>query len=252
MNKGAVWITRGNQSQRLRRATRVLQAGDQIHFYYDERVLAETPPPARLVADCGEYSVWYKPRGMRSQGSKWGDHCTVMRWSEQHLKPERTSYTVHRLDLATHGLILIAHSKTTAASLAKLFRERAVIKHYRAVVHGRFDSNNNNDGGITNIDAPIDGKSARSDVRLIEHATDGSRSLVDVRIYTGRKHQIRRHLAAIGHPVVGDRMHGTGNTDGVDLQLTAWMLSFECPITQQPAKFTLPDELHCYALHGNE
>jgi len=245
MSKGAVWITRGNKSQRLRRAKRSLQAGDQVHLYYDERVLAETPPGPALIADKGDYSVWHKPRGMRSQGSKWGDHCTIMRWAEQHLEPERTSYTVHRLDLATDGLIIVAHSKTMAAKFGHLFRERRIIKRYRAVVHGAFATTDT----PRSIAEAIDGKAARSEISLVEHSADGSRSLVDVRIYTGRKHQIRRHLAYAGHPVVGDRLHGSGEKDGVDLQLTAYLLAFDCPADQKPVEYRLPDKFHCYALN---
>ena len=82
MNKGAVWLSRGKTTQRLRRVGRSLQKGDQIHLYYDEAVLAAEPPEPKLIADEGAYSVWYKPYGMLSQGSKWGDHCTVDRWAE--------------------------------------------------------------------------------------------------------------------------------------------------------------------------
>ena len=243
MTRGAVWITRGNQSQRLRRAKRALQAGDELHLYYDARVLAETPPEPDLIADKVDYSVWHKPRGMRSQGSKWGDHCTIMRWAEQHLQPERTAYTVHRLDLATNGLILVAHSKSMAAQLAELFRERRIKKCYRAVVHGDLS----HAATPLTITEPIGEKSARSDVTFIELVADGAQSLVDVQIHTGRKHQIRRHLAGIGHPVVGDRLHGSGATDGLDLQLTAWLLAFDCPVEGRPVEYILPNKFHCYA-----
>ena len=237
MNKGAVWITRRNSSQRLRRATRPLKADDQLHLYYDARVLAQIPPEPTLISDKGDYSVWHKPRGMRSQGSKWGDHTTIMRWAEQHLKPERTSFTVHRLDLATNGLILIAHSKTMAAALAKLFQERQITKRYRAIVSG--DLSHLSQPLL--IDQPIDEKSARSEVSFIELSENGKQSLVDVRIYTGRKHQIRRHLSSLNHPIIGDRFYGSGNSDGVDLQLTAYLLAFTCPVDNAPVEYRLPE-----------
>jgi tRNA pseudouridine32 synthase/23S rRNA pseudouridine746 synthase len=237
MNKGAVWITRRNSSQRLRRATRPLKADDQLHLYYDARVLAQIPPEPTLISDKGDYSVWHKPRGMRSQGSKWGDHTTIMRWAEQHLKPERTSFTVHRLDLATNGLILIAHSKTMAAALAKLFQERQITKRYRAIVSG--DLSHLSEPLL--IDQPIDEKSARSEVSFIELSENGIQSLVDVRIYTGRKHQIRRHLSSLNHPIIGDRFYGSGNSDGVDLQLTAYLLAFTCPVDNAPVEYRLPE-----------
>ena len=91
MNKGAVWLTHGTSTRRLRRATRALQAGDSLHLYYDETILTRNPPAPTLIADEQQYSVWYKPGGILAQGSKWGDHCTLTRWAEQHLKPQRVS-----------------------------------------------------------------------------------------------------------------------------------------------------------------
>ena len=238
MTRGAVWLTRGSNSRRLRRAKRTLKAGDELHLYYDARVLAEVPPEPTLIADVGGYSVWRKPCGMRSQGSKWGDHCTVMRWAEQHLAPERTAYTVHRLDLAATGLILVAHSKTVAAALAQLFRERRIEKHYRAVVTGDFSQQPD----PVRIEQPVDDKAAISEISFRQLSADGKRSLVDVRIETGRKHQIRRHLAALGHPVCGDRLYGTGDEDAGDLQLTACRLAFQCPVTDRPVVYELGSE----------
>ncbi|MDH5361443.1 MAG: RNA pseudouridine synthase, partial [Gammaproteobacteria bacterium] len=65
MQKGAVWYTRGKHTQHLRRAKKLLQPGDSLHLYYDEKVLGETVDGAELIADEGDYSVWYKPYGMR-------------------------------------------------------------------------------------------------------------------------------------------------------------------------------------------
>ncbi len=231
MTKGAVWLTRGRSTQRLRRAKRALQTGDEIHLYYDAGVLAELPVEPALVADVGGYSVWNKPFGLRSQGSKWGDHCTVTRWAERHLQPQRSAFVVHRLDRAANGLILVAHSKTIAAALSGLFRNREVEKHYRAWVSGDFSGQEN----PCRVESALDGKEALSEF-VFARADDG-RSLVDVRIETGRKHQIRRHLAELGHPIIGDRLYGNGEEDGEDLQLTACLLSFHCPIADQVVEY---------------
>jgi len=236
MTQGAVWLTRGGHTQRLRRAKRALRAGDELHLYYDADILAEEPPAPDLIADVGEYSVWNKPYGLRSQGSKWGDHCTITRWAERHLQPERPAFTVHRLDRAANGLILVAHSKGMAAELAKIFRSRKIEKRYRAFVTGTFAS----DEDPLRIEQPIDGKEAVSEVSLISVSNDGAQSLVEVRIATGRKHQIRRHLAELGHPVVGDRLYGNGEADGVDLQLQAFLLAFRCPVSNQKVEYQLP------------
>jgi len=235
MTQGAVWLTRDGHTQRLRRAKRKLRAGDELHLYYDEDVLAETPPEPILVADVGEYSVWNKPYGLRSQGSKWGDHCTVVRWAERNLSPERPAFTVHRLDRAANGLILVAHSKSMAAALSQVFRSRKVEKRYLALVAG--DMSDIPDP--LRVDKPIDDKSAVSEVQFLELSDDKTQSLVEVRIETGRKHQVRRHLADLGHPVIGDRLYGSGEDDDVDLQLTAFLLAFRCPVSGRKVEYRL-------------
>jgi tRNA pseudouridine32 synthase/23S rRNA pseudouridine746 synthase len=235
MTQGAVWITRGRNTQRLRRAKRSLRMGDELHLYYDAKILAAVPNEPKLIADVGEYSVWDKPYGLRSQGSKWGDHCTVVRWAERHLAPERPAFTVHRLDRAANGLILLAHSKSVAGSLSKLFREREVEKRYRAMVSGDFSAQ----ASPLRVEQEIGGKSAVSEFQHSEQIAGGQRSVVDVRIETGRKHQIRRHLADLGHPVIGDRLYGSGDADGMDLQLTACFLAFQCPLSGERVEYQL-------------
>lgn len=234
MNKGAVWVTRGRNTQRLRRATRKLQAGDEIHLYYNPAVLDEQPAMPSLVADTGDYSVWNKPFGLRSQGSKWGDHCTVARCAERQLRPQRPAFVVHRLDRAAKGLVLIAHTKRVAAALAKLFSERAVEKRYCTWVAGDFSAL----GSPVRVDNQLDGKQSVSEFFFVRR--EGDRSLIDVRIETGRKHQIRRHLAELGFPIRGDRLYGDGVSDGVDLQLTAYLLAFCCPVAKKPVEYRLP------------
>ena len=233
MTKGAVWLTRGSNTQRLRRAKRKLCPGDEIHFYYDTEVLAEEPVEPALVADVGGYSVWNKPYGLRSQGSKWGDHCTVVRWAERNLQPERPAFTVHRLDRAANGLILIAHSKAMAAALSQLFSTRAIEKRYRAWVVGDLSEQAED----VRVDEDIDGKQAISEVSFQALSENRERSLVEVRIETGRKHQVRRHLAHLGHPILGDRLYGDGENDGVDLQLTAYLLAFRCPVSGKRVEY---------------
>lgn len=235
MTQGAVWLTRADHTQRLRRAKRKLREGDELHLYYDEDVLAEIPPEPELVADVGDYSVWNKPYGLRSQGSKWGDHCTVVRWAERHLRPERPAFTVHRLDRAANGLILVAHSRSMAAALSKIFQSRKVEKRYLAYVTGDMSDQPN----PLRIEEPIDDRNAVSEVTFEEANADKTQSLVEVRIETGRKHQIRRHLADLGYPVIGDRLYGTGEEDGVDLQLTAYLLAFRCPVSGEKVEYRL-------------
>jgi tRNA pseudouridine32 synthase/23S rRNA pseudouridine746 synthase len=170
---------------------------------------------------------------MLSQGSKWGDHCTVYRWAEQQLVPQRTAFIVHRLDRAASGLIMLAHSKRMAKQLSMLFQQRQIEKHYHVWVQGHCQQ-------AQRIDIPLANKAARSHIKLLQYNAANNSSHLEVHIETGRKHQIRQHLAHIGFPVVGDRLYGRDNQDQ-DLQLRAYSLRFICPITQTERYFQLAD-----------
>ncbi|HHI91923.1 MAG TPA: RNA pseudouridine synthase [Gammaproteobacteria bacterium] len=244
MQKGAVWLEekKTGKPRRLRRASKALAVGDELHLYYDAQVLASVPIPPQLIADQGEYSIWYKSYGLLSQGSKWGDHCTVQRWVEQNLTPQRPAFVVHRLDRAATGLMIIAHQKRIATELATLFAQRKMEKRYQVIVHGRFSEST----WPQKIDTDIEGCHARSYARLLKYDAGKNHSLLDVRIDTGRKHQIRKHLLSIGFPVVGDRLYGEEEqpeAGGGNLQLTASSLLFVCPVTQQEKYFQLPEAL---------
>lgn len=236
MQKGAVWLTDNKGTHRLRRKSKKLVAGTTLHFYFDTEVLEQKVDDAILIADEGSYSVWYKPRGMLSQGSKWGDHCAINRWVEQHLEPQRPAFIVHRLDRFASGLILIAHKKKTASALAELFQQKKINKEYKVIVYGSFPKQ-----GATYTNE-IECKPAISHVSFLEYNEVSNKSLVQVTIETGRKHQIRFHLSTAGYPVVGDRLFGD-TEENTDLQLTAFKLSFISPIDDTEKNYILDENL---------
>ena len=244
MQKGCVWLEKPNEQgsqqyiQRLRRAKKLLTIGETLHFYYDENILNTKPSGACLISDKGDYSIWNKPSRMLSQGSKWGDHCTINRWAEKHLKPERPAFIVHRLDRAASGLIILAHKKQVASLFAQLFQEHKIEKHYRVNVEGDFSTQLKNPYTTKTIDHEIDNKPAVSHCRFIAYDKSTNESVLDVEIETGRKHQIRKHLSEVGFPVVGDRLYGTGSSKA-DLKLKAVLLRFVCPVTGEDRLFEL-------------
>jgi len=247
IDKGALWHSRGKTTQRCRRLKKTLHIGDKLHFYYDLDVLCQIPTPATLIADLVDYSVWYKPYGILSQGSKWSDHCTITRWAQKNLLPERPVFPVHRLDRAATGLILVAHSKSAARAFSIMFEQHQLEKNYHVIVHGDHQQRAQPD----TIERAVNDKPARSHFLCLEYDQENDLSLLQVNIETGRKHQIRIHAASIGLPVVGDRLHGNASertssiacNEQVDLQLCAVQLKFICPITHNEQQFSLPEEL---------
>lgn len=234
MNKGAAWWNQKGKTLRLRRATKVLSKGCKIQLFYDEQVLARKPEPAQLIHDADRYSIWFKPHGMLSQGSQWGDHCSLLRWVEVNGTPKRECFLVHRLDADAAGLVLIAHDQQSAARLSHLFQSRDIRKCYQAWVNGLPPIPTT---GVT-LDYPLDDKVALTRVYSLHEDKTRLRTLLDVHIETGRKHQIRRHLATFGHPIIGDRLYGKAAAE--PLQLLAYALSFVCPFNHTSLEVTLP------------
>ncbi len=236
MNKGAVWLRRGlGKRRRLRRATAELQAGDILELFYDEQLLSQRPPPARCLKDGRHYSVWYKPAGLLTQGTDFGDHCSLQRQAEQQFGATHGVFIVHRLDREAAGLLLLAHDRVAAGKLSALFRDNRIVKRYRVQVLGDLAAR----GPAGTIELPLDGKPAHTEYRVTGYDGAGGFSTVDVQIRTGRLHQIRRHLDAIGHPVLGDPRYGSGNKNEAGLQLTAYGLAFRCPFSGRPQAFEL-------------
>ncbi len=234
---GCVWIRHRN-SRRLRRIRRIkapVHKGDFIAVYYDphlERLQTSAP---ELLADHQSFSVWYKPAGVLTQGTKFGDYATVLRYVEQRL--HRPALLVHRLDRETAGILLIAHTRSRAAFLSALFREHRIQKVYRAEVAGNLTEHLPSSGYL---DTPLDGKPACTFYTVDHYCADRNASLVTLTPQTGRFHQIRRHFAGIGHPIIGDRKYGGPPSPTGWLHLAAIHLSFQDGDTVY--RFTLPEE----------
>lgn len=157
---------------------------------------------------------------------------------------------VHRLDKDTSGLLLVGRDQETHDRLSAQLKRREVNRRYQALVEGRLGAPSGT------IDAPIGrdaarptrralvhaGKPARTHFEVAEYFTESDCSLVDVKLETGRTHQIRVHMSSIGHPLVGDRVYGSTRRD-IDVPRTflhAGMLGFDHPFTDQRVEVTSP------------
>lgn len=234
MCKGAVWLTgkRGGR-KRLRRATLQLNPGDLLELYYDARLLALKPPEAGCLHDAGQYSVWLKPAGLLAQGTDYGDHCSLVRLVEVYFRSQRPVLPVHRLDREAVGLMILAHSKAAAAKLSRLLQDQGIDKRYRVTVVGRLSREQGE------IDLPLDNKPALTRYTAALYDPLSDTSLVEVTLKTGRLHQIRRHFALLGHPVVGDPKYGAENKNSSGMELVAYRLAFRCPFTGKQMRISL-------------
>lgn len=235
MRKGAVWWKRaGAGERRLRRAQTRLQPGDTLGLYYDADLLARVPPAAECRHDAGRFSVWFKPAGLMTQGTRFGDHCSLLRQAEVLGRPGRRVFLVHRLDREASGLVILAHDRAAAGALSRLFAARAIVKRYRVELRGRIAP------PAGRIDRPLDGRPAATEYVRLSHDPVADVSVVAVVMHTGRRHQIRRHFALAGFPVMGDPAYGQNNQNADGLKLTACGLEFVCPFTGRPLRFELP------------
>lgn len=231
LNKGGIWLkARAKKEQRIRKAKLILHPQDKVSVYYDDTILQLPVPHPQCIFSCKQYSIWNKPAGLLSQGTRYGDHCSLLRVTEKE-GAIATPYLVHRLDREASGLVLLAHSSLAAAKLSELFQQGKIKKRYRAKASGIVAKENE----TFQIDSPLDGKTAMTTVTVVHHDLPANQTILDITLHTGRYHQIRRHLCAIGHPLVGDIRYG-GNKNKEGLQLMAYSLSFRCPFSQAERK----------------
>jgi tRNA pseudouridine32 synthase / 23S rRNA pseudouridine746 synthase len=238
MGKGAVWLKRPGQGERrLRRATAGLRSGDEIALYYDPDLLALDPPPPLLLEDKTRFSAWYKPERLLTQGTRYGDHCSLVRQAELSLSGRRPVLPVHRLDREVSGVVLLAHDRETAGRLSALLHDQGTIKTYLAEVMGN-PMRHAPEGVIT---LALDGRTARTEFDVLALEPDRAVALVSIRLFTGRTHQIRRHFEMIGHPVLGDPRYGKGNKDPGGIRLAALSMELTCPFEGRRLHFRIPD-----------
>lgn len=238
-----------------------LRGGERITvaFQADEPLRAEGPAvPIRYEDE--HLAVVVKPAGMVTHptaGRRGGTLVNALLGMGVPLAPaggELRPGIVHRLDAGTSGLLVVAKTDEAYAALRSLFREHRVERRYLALVRGDVGSD------AFAVDAPLGRRAAR----VVVDATEGRRAetafevrerfgratLLEASPRTGRTHQIRVHLAAVGHPILGDRSYGGAGEDARGLDLTrpflhAWRLSLEHPITGVPLEIEepLPDDL---------
>jgi len=222
--------------------SRFVEAGQRV-----DRLLGKPPDIAgmyRLTVAIHYEDPWlavvFKPPGLRVNGNQ---HKTLERTLPFNLAPSAepdaiTPRVCHRLDAKTSGLLVVAKSRRALVGVSKAFMERRVEKRYRAIIIGRLDGE-----GLEN--GPIDDRDAHTTWKALSHTRCLKSewvTTVDLRPRTGRKHQLRIHMARLGHPVLGDVPHGREGLilRGKGLFLCAIALSFEHPVTGERIDLAVP------------
>jgi 23S rRNA pseudouridine1911/1915/1917 synthase len=231
---GGVFVDRA----RVKVAGRPVRAGQLIEVNVGGAIERREPAPAPEIVFVDEHViVANKPSGLVTAPTPESDRGDLL---DQLARQHGEVYLVHRLDLPTSGLLVFARTRDANKRLGDAFARHDIDREYRAVAIGEVVAQT--------IDRPIQGKRAVTHVAALE-ALDGA-TLVAARLETGRTHQIRIHLAGLGHPVAGDHQHGgeaarTFTPRAPRLALHAAMLGFTHPATGERVRFErdLPGDL---------
>jgi RluA family pseudouridine synthase len=241
-----------------------LQAGDRITGCFEViQHEKRRSIPLPVIYEDNDYLIADKPAGIASNGPNSAEQLLKNQLQKSFPNPPRPSAVAlramadksatppkegnltdlhglqacHRLDKDTSGCLIFAKHPAAKEQLIHLFARNQIKKKYEAIVKGRLMT------GATTIAKPLEGRKAISHVRLLDASPFASH--IAVSIETGRTHQIRKHLAAIGHPVLGDQQYGGNRAlSAAERAIPRQMLhaaeiSFTNPLTGKP--------IHCRA-----
>ncbi|MFC2051314.1 RluA family pseudouridine synthase [Chloroflexota bacterium] len=239
-----------------------LNAGDRLTISIPPPTPGSLIPediPLNIIYEDDDLLVIDKPTGLTVHPAPGHPTHTLVNAILSHLSnlPDTGDWQrpgiVHRLDKDTSGVMLVAKNSAAHLNLADQFKARSVAKAYLVLVKGRLTP----EDGI--IEAPIGrdrrhrermavvaedkGREARTQYRVVDYI--GNYTLLEVRPETGRTHQIRVHLAAIGYPVVGDKVYGVKSTHLSRQFVHASRIGFHLPSTGEYVEFAsdLPPDL---------
>lgn len=231
------WVTLNGQRVE---SSRFVEVGDCIELTLPEEVIPVWEHPIDVLWEDAHLAVVYKPGGVPVHSNDGKSLRNILGFVL-----ERTTEAdaliqfepVHRLDARTQGLMLIAKTANARAVLGNAFTERGQIrKWYQCLSIGTLSDGSSQE--------PLDGKDAHTEWRVLDTCPSvftESLSLLEVQIFTGRTHQIRKHLNMIGHPILGDDVYHTGRPlKHKGLFLCAVRLAFTHPVTGLQLDISVP------------
>jgi 23S rRNA pseudouridine1911/1915/1917 synthase len=207
------------------------------------------PPGLAILHEDDDVLVVLKANGLLTVATERERETTAQAYLNAYLKEkgEDRVHVVHRLDRETSGVLIFAKNFEAREKLKEKFAVHDVERVYIAVIEGELDPpqgtfrsylRERKDLRMESVELHPDAKLAVTHYRTIE--SNGRYSMLEIRLETGRKNQIRTHLAEAGHPVVGDRLYGSTINPLGRLGLHAKLLGFDHPTTGQRMVFTAP------------
>lgn len=237
--------------------TRKLMAGDILSVTFSEDVSSEhivpVPMPLSILYEDDDLMIINKAANVPihpSQGHFDNSLANGLAWYFENRQEPFVFRAINRLDRDTTGLLIIARHALSGCILSDMVKQHKIHRTYLAAVTG--DLSGAPKGTITvpiarvpgstieRMADPLHGESAITHYRLISYSHETDSSLLEIRLETGRTHQIRVHMKYIGHPLYGDFLYNPDYRYLNRQSLHSWKLSFPHPITGIPLHFTAP------------
>ena len=257
-------------NQKIAKANYQLKAGDEVMVKKVATVkeLTKTAPlpTIKVIKETDDYLVINKPAGLLVHAAAGKRELTLVDWLLQHypkIKNVGDDKTrpgiVHRLDRDVSGLLLVAKTQPAFLQLKAQFQSRSIVKEYQALVYGALKqdygsinfllSRATSGGKMAARPLSQTGKEALTEYEVVKHFINYTH--LKLIIKTGRTHQIRAHLTAFGHPLVGDDLYGTKLTRQKNKKLNLgriWLFASRLAFTdlagkKQEFKLPMPVEL---------
>ena len=237
----------------VKRATDVVGPNDDVQIH-DTRPAAPPTVAASsrltIIYEDADLLVVDKPPGLLTSTGPRERRPTLLAMVRQHVaqnEPTARAGLIHRLDRDASGLLVFSKNHEAYRSLKEQFFDHSVERLYTAVVHGiptpragRVESRlvERADGTVYSTKKPGEGEYALTEYEVVEERA--GKSVVRVKLHTGRKHQIRVHMSQRATPIVGDRVYGREDDGAPRLLLAATTLSLAHPRTGERKTFQLP------------
>lgn len=229
--------------------TSQVQTGDQVYIPTPEEKSNYLPSYryAQIYYEDNDLAIVMKPKGVKTHPNDLKESNTLMNHVIYTINSDYAE-PIHRLDQETVGLLIVAKNPLMKKILDRMLEENKIDRIYKAKVHSLLPIK------PQTIDAPIGKDKFHSNKRRV--STTGQSAIthilssnmvkenvceIDLKLDTGRTHQIRVHLAEIGHPVIGDPLYGDSTLR--QLQLNSYKIEFIHPLTQEKISVSLDDEI---------